>query len=330
MLKRACSRCGANSTPALLGDSAAGHNERRGGGQTQAAGKEDCEFHCSVAVTITRERVERTAQHSAVTVSGRCVAGQSVRGHRRMNGSAKGPLRRVRNYVTVVSDLCVRSPAAPPCPSLFDISRAVCSSSLLNTCASLITERLRGAKMSEPPASPVDVEGGDDEGGNAGDKVDPDYKGGALDDATAGYEPMDDIGEILGAGEASYDETMQQQPGVAGGDAGHGQYQADEDMRTQPDVAVYGSSSRDLPEPRQRQQQLGDFGEQSYDEMEPQGGVGQQEEDDDEYEDPEEMIREFGRHPMMDRVQEALYNQLLQTYERVSEELRDKDSDVKK
>ena len=42
------------------------------------------------------------------------------------------------------------------------------------------------------------------------------------------------------------------------------------------------------------------------------------------------MIREFGRHPMMDRVQEALYNQLLQTYERVSEELRDKDADVKK
>lgn len=52
--------------------------------------------------------------------------------------------------------------------------------------------------------------------------------------------------------------------------------------------------------------------------------------EEDEYEDPEEMIREFGRHPMMDRVQEALYNQLLQTYERVSEEVRDKDADVKK
>lgn len=57
-------------------------------------------------------------------------------------------------------------------------------------------------------------------------------------------------------------------------------------------------------------------------------GGGDDEED--AYEDPEEMIREFGRHPMMDRVQEALYNQLLQTYERVSEELRDKDADVKK
>lgn len=54
------------------------------------------------------------------------------------------------------------------------------------------------------------------------------------------------------------------------------------------------------------------------------------EDDDEEYEDPEEVIREFGRHPMMDRVQEALYNQLLQTYERVSEELRDKEGDVKK
>lgn len=60
----------------------------------------------------------------------------------------------------------------------------------------------------------------------------------------------------------------------------------------------------------------------------PQYEEGKDEED--EYEDPEEMIREFGRHPMMDRVQEALYNQLLQTYERVSEELRDKNSDVKK
>ncbi|CAN0190282.1 unnamed protein product [Pylaiella littoralis] len=84
-----------------------------------------------------------------------------------------------------------------------------------------------------------------------------------------------------------------------------------------------------MPEPQQRQQELRDFGEQSYGEIEQQREVGGEEEED-EYEDPEEMIREFGRHPMMDRVQEALYNQLLQTYERVSEELRDKDADVKK
>lgn len=58
--------------------------------------------------------------------------------------------------------------------------------------------------------------------------------------------------------------------------------------------------------------------------------AGGENDDEDEYEDPEDMIREFGRHPMMDRVQEALYNQLLQTYERVSEELRDKNADVKK
>lgn len=57
---------------------------------------------------------------------------------------------------------------------------------------------------------------------------------------------------------------------------------------------------------------------------------GHEGEEEDEYEDPQEIIREFGRHPMMDRVQEALYNQLLQTYERVNEELRDKGADVKK
>lgn len=60
-------------------------------------------------------------------------------------------------------------------------------------------------------------------------------------------------------------------------------------------------------------------------------GLDEDEDDEDEYdEDPEEVIREFGRHPMMDRVQEALYNQLLQTYERVSEELKDKNAEVKK
>ena len=64
--------------------------------------------------------------------------------------------------------------------------------------------------------------------------------------------------------------------------------------------------------------------------LDEQDGEGEGEDEEDAYEDPEEMIREFGRHPMMDRVQEALYNQLLQTYERVSEELRDKDADVKK
>lgn len=58
--------------------------------------------------------------------------------------------------------------------------------------------------------------------------------------------------------------------------------------------------------------------------------MGGENDDEDEYEDPENIIREFGRHPMMDRVQEALYNQLLQTYERVSEELGDKNVDVKK
>lgn len=186
--------------------------------------------------------------------------------------------------------------------------------------------------MSEQPASPVAAEGGGDEGGDAGDeKVGPDGYGVAtLDNVTAGYEPMKDTGNISGARKVSYDETVQQQPSVVDGDAGDGQYHVDDDMRQQPNIAVYGSVSRELPEPQQPQQQLGDSGEQqSYGVMEHQGGVGGEEEED-EYEDPEEMIREFGRHPMMDRVQEALYNQLLQTYERVSEELRDKDADVKK
>ncbi|CAM9144616.1 unnamed protein product, partial [Hapterophycus canaliculatus] len=91
---------------------------------------------------------------------------------------------------------------------------------------------------------------------------------------------------------------------------------------------IYGGASSSFGEPQQRKQRLEDFSEQPIDQGEHQRGEGEEEED--EYEDPEEMIREFGRHPMMDRVQEALYNQLLQTYERVSEELRDKDTDVKK
>jgi hypothetical protein len=47
-------------------------------------------------------------------------------------------------------------------------------------------------------------------------------------------------------------------------------------------------------------------------------------------EDAETLIREFGAHPMMDRVQQALYEQLMQTYERISEELRDKEADLKR
>lgn len=178
--------------------------------------------------------------------------------------------------------------------------------------------------MSEPPF-PAAAEGG----GGGGDNVSPGYEVAALDNVTAGYESADGTGGMLGAGEISYGETMLQQPDAAAGDAGDDQqYQVDDGMRNQPDVVVYGRGSPNLPGPQQ-QQQLGDFGEQPYGEREQQREVGEDGEED-EYEDPEEMIREFGRHPMMDRVQEALYNQLLQTYERVSEELRDKDSDVKK
>lgn len=51
---------------------------------------------------------------------------------------------------------------------------------------------------------------------------------------------------------------------------------------------------------------------------------------DDEGQDPATIIREFGAHPIMDRVQQALYDQLVQTYERVSEELRDKENELKR
>eukprot|EP00953_Heterococcus_sp_UTEX-ZZ885_P019006 10618-Heterococcus_DN1.PRE.1 len=54
------------------------------------------------------------------------------------------------------------------------------------------------------------------------------------------------------------------------------------------------------------------------------------EEEHEHVEDAETLIREFGAHPMMDRVQQALYEQLMQTYERISEELRDKEADLKR
>lgn len=68
----------------------------------------------------------------------------------------------------------------------------------------------------------------------------------------------------------------------------------------------------------------------SYEIQEGQEGSYEGGQEDGDYEDPEEVIKEFGRHPMMDRVQSALYNQLLQTHERVSDELREKEADAKK
>lgn len=175
--------------------------------------------------------------------------------------------------------------------------------------------------MSEPP-SPAGLEDGD-----AG-RI---YEMEAPGNAATGYEYEygATTGDQLGAGDNSY-ETAQKQRDAPAGDAGDDLYQYDDGMRHQPDVSTYGSTSQQQQE---QQQQQDDYGEQQYDERGSQGRlaaghVGEDEED--AYEDPEEMIREFGRHPMMDRVQEALYNQLLQTYERVSEELQDKDADVKK
>lgn len=175
--------------------------------------------------------------------------------------------------------------------------------------------------MSEYP-SPSNPE--DDGGGEAS----PGYEAAALATATPEYEYMDQGGGVSAAGEISYDRSMQEQASAAASDTGGDQYHLSGGMRQQPDVAIYGGASSAFGEPQPRQQQRDGFSEQPIGQEEQQGGEGEEEED--EYEDPEDMIREFGRHPMMDRVQEALYNQLLQTYERVSEELRDKDTDVKK
>lgn len=97
-------------------------------------------------------------------------------------------------------------------------------------------------------------------------------------------------------------------------------------IQHQPNASDYGSRGAGYVSGQQQQS----FGEDPYQHSAGGGQEGGGTHEEDEYEDPEEMIREFGRHPMMDRVQEALYSQLLQTYERVSEELRDKNSDVKK
>lgn len=177
--------------------------------------------------------------------------------------------------------------------------------------------------MSEPP-SPAGLEDGD---------TNRDYEMAAAGNATTGYEYGGGItSDQLGAEETGY-EAVEQQRDAPAGDAGD-QYQYDDGMRHQPDVSMYGSTSPDMVgSQQQQQQQQDDVGEQQYDERGSRGGLAAEqvhEDEEDAYEDPEEMIREFGRHPMMDRVQEALYNQLLQTYERVSEELRDKDADVNK
>eukprot|EP00752_Nemacystus_decipiens_P014632 g13029.t2 len=182
--------------------------------------------------------------------------------------------------------------------------------------------------MSEP-SSPAGLEDGDPGRG---------FETEAPGNAKTGYEY--EYGatstDQLGAGDNSY-ETADRHRDAPAGDAGDDQYQYDDGMQHhQPDVIMYGSTSPDMAgsqQQQQQQQQQDDYGQQQYDERGPNGGLAggyAGEDEEDAYEDPEEMIREFGRHPMMDRVQEALYNQLLQTYERVSEELQDKEADVKK
>jgi chromosome segregation ATPase len=51
---------------------------------------------------------------------------------------------------------------------------------------------------------------------------------------------------------------------------------------------------------------------------------------DDDFEDPKQMIREMGDHPLMERVQDALYQQLQNSHERVSLELREREEELKR
>jgi chromosome segregation ATPase len=62
------------------------------------------------------------------------------------------------------------------------------------------------------------------------------------------------------------------------------------------------------------------------------GDSGIEFEDEDAYlhQDPDETIEEFAQNPMMDRVQQALFDQLKKTHDRVMHELLDKEAGVAK
>jgi len=67
------------------------------------------------------------------------------------------------------------------------------------------------------------------------------------------------------------------------------------------------------------------------DDMSPGADLGDMLGDDDEGTaggDPEAMVRDFGSHPMMHRIQDALYKQLQREYERVTLEMREKEAEV--
>jgi len=66
-----------------------------------------------------------------------------------------------------------------------------------------------------------------------------------------------------------------------------------------------------------------DMGEENYEEE----GYEEQEEG---FEDPKQMIREMGDHPLMERVQDALYQQLQNSHERVALELREGEEELRR
>ena len=195
--------------------------------------------------------------------------------------------------------------------------------------------------MSAAPPPPDEADEG---GGGNNDQGYPDdsYTDRGADplENGAGYLVPDNAGNL---GNESFDGLLQQRQQQQQQSIDDGQRQENDIRQNQPGTFTY-SGTADMS--GTSQQSYGDRGHQQQHQQHQQhqqlsldgeedgagaaGAAGEEEEEEDAYEDPEEMIREFGRHPMMDRVQEALYNQLLQTYERVSEELRDKDADVKK
>ena len=52
--------------------------------------------------------------------------------------------------------------------------------------------------------------------------------------------------------------------------------------------------------------------------------------EDDSYEDPAELIKEFGNHPLMQRAQKALLSQLKESQERLNDEIREKDEELRR
>ena len=70
--------------------------------------------------------------------------------------------------------------------------------------------------------------------------------------------------------------------------------------------------------------------EQGSEEFKMEAGRGDESDEEDYYENPSELIREFGNNPLMDRAQKALYSQLKDTQYRLQTELYEKNEEMKR